>query len=153
MAGGKLRSGVGRGTEVHAGSSIPKRRIVLDSALLDSPAELGRILIHEIFHFVWVRLGNPQRCSWERILRDELDGRARGELGWSAESRKARLNRESVRERSPAWRAYICESFCDTAGWLLAGVRRHEEFTLAGGWRRKRRHWFQQAVGGRTLPI
>jgi len=35
--------------------------MVLDSELLSSPGELARILIHELYHFVWWRLDNATR--------------------------------------------------------------------------------------------
>src|SRR5438477_4297266 len=83
---GKLLSGkAGRGTEVHAGSFLRQRRIVLDAALRSRPGELRRILTHELFHFVWLRLGNPRRRSYEELVARELTGRVKGELGWSAE--------------------------------------------------------------------
>jgi hypothetical protein len=44
--------------------------------------------------------------------------------------------------RNRRWREYCCESFCDTAAWLYAGVARHEEFTLAAPLRAARRKWF-----------
>ena len=148
---GKIRSGEGR--PVHAGSNIPKRRITLDRELLDSPAELRRILIHEIFHFTWVRLGNPRRWSWEELLRAEFGRGVRGELGWSAEGRKARLSAAQVNERSRLWREYVCESFCDTAAWLFAGLKHHDEFTLGQHCRKIRRGWFNRELAGRCLPI
>src|SRR6202171_1858472 len=72
-AAGKLvsRDG-GRGREVHAGSFLRERRIVLDSALRNHPRELKRILTHELFHFAWLRLGNPKRREWEELLRREI---------------------------------------------------------------------------------
>lgn len=127
---------------MHAGTFLRRRLIVLDSALLDRPREFARILAHELFHFAWLRLGNALRREWERLLEGELRRRVRGELGWSAEWRKRELRRGDRRERSRRWREYVCESFCDTAAWLLSGSGRHGEFTLAGGARRARRAWF-----------
>ena len=60
------------GKEVHAGSFLRQRRIVLDAALKRQPHELARILMHELFHFAWLRLGNPKRKSYEDLLRNEL---------------------------------------------------------------------------------
>src|ERR1700704_6470319 len=83
---GKLLSGrAGPGREVHAGSFLRQRRIVLDAALKKKPRELARILTHELFHFAWLRLGNPQRRRYEDLLQAEIRKRVRGELGWSAE--------------------------------------------------------------------
>ena len=132
--------------EVHAGSFLRERRIALNC----TRAEFRRIVIHELFHFVWLRLGNPLRQSYEALLRAE---RANGELGWSAEWRRQRLRRADRRLRSRRWREYCCESFCDTAAWLYAGVEQHAEFTLAGRHRRDRRVWFRQALGKRELPV
>ena len=95
------------------------------------PREFPRIFVHELFHFVWLRAGNPRRWSFERVVRGEFRSGARGELGWSAEWRKAALRAGDVRRRSRRWREYCCESFCDTAAWLYSGVIRHPEFTLA----------------------
>src|SRR5882672_1056152 len=96
---GKLLSGdSAAGREVHAGSFLRQRRIVLDSALKKQPRELDRILTHELFHFAWLRLGNPKRRSYEDLLRREFRRSVKGELGWSAESAKTALTRgDSVR--------------------------------------------------------
>jgi len=137
------------GQEVHAATFIRQRRIVLDRALLASRAELGRILVHELFHFAWVRLNNGQRHGYEAALKGELKAGARGELGWSAEMRKRTLGARTGR----AWRDYVCESFCDTAAWLYAGVSRHQEFTLARRFRERRAAWFAAAFAGRAIRV
>jgi hypothetical protein len=126
--------------------------ILLDSELLVQPGEFERILVHEIFHFAWVRLSNQTRRSWEGVLAAELGRRVRGELGWSAEWRKNKLARADVRERTPCWRRYVCESFCDTSAWLYAGLRAHDEYTLTAGARRARRSWFADHLR-RQSPI
>src|ERR1700724_767682 len=83
---GSLFSGkAGRGREVHAGSFLRQRRVVLDAALKTQPRALARILTHELFHFAWLRLGNPKRRRFEDMLHGEMRKRVRGELGWSAE--------------------------------------------------------------------
>ena len=125
-----------------AATHVPRRRILLDAGLLAEPGEFERILVHEIFHFAWVRLSNQTRWSWGDVLAAELAAHARGELGWSSEWRKEKLTRADVRRRSPAWRRYICESFCDTSAWMYAGLARHGEYTLAAAPRRIRRSWF-----------
>jgi len=125
-----------------AATHIPRRLILLDAELFSKKGEFERILIHEIFHFVWVRLSNQTRWHWEELLAKELAAHARGELGWSSEWRKNKLTRVDVRRRSTAWRRYICESFCDTSSWLCAGLQRHEEHTLCLRSRRTRRDWF-----------
>jgi len=127
-----------------AATSIPRRLILLDSQVLRSRGDFERILIHEIFHFAWLRLSNQRRRSWETILQFELDRRTRGELGWSAEWRKAKLTKSDRARRTPAWRRYACESFCDSAAWLFAGLSDHDEFTLAQRFRRRRRAWFER---------
>ena len=143
---GKLLSGkTERGREVHAGCFLRQRRIVLDAALKSRPRELARILTHELFHFAWLRLGNPQRRRYEDLLQGEIRKRVRGELGWSAERMKTTLSRADRMRRKRAWREYVCESFCDTAAWLLAGHGRSDEFTLPLPARRARRAWFVQA--------
>lgn len=130
-------------SSVHAATFIRTRRIILDSALLENRSELARILIHELFHFVWLRIGNSRRRSFEELLVREVERRARGELGWSAEWRKNALSKEDRVQRTRRWREYACESFCDTAAWLLA-AKQHDEITLAKGYRAARRAWFRQ---------
>jgi hypothetical protein len=137
-----------------ASTSIPRRVILLDHEVLSKTGEFERILVHEVFHFVWVRLSNANRRSWERVLHKELRGRVAGELGWSAEWRKQNLTRFDIAHRSPTWRRYACESFCDSAAWLFSGLARHDEFTLAAGPRRVRRQWFHAAFPGTSaIPI
>ncbi|MGE5489403.1 MAG: hypothetical protein ACM3ZB_16425 [bacterium] len=136
---GRLLSGGVRGQEVHAGSRIPAREMVLDVALLDHPHEFARIFLHELFHFVWVRLGNQCRYTYEQLLMGE---RAGGELGWSAEMRKLSLTPADVSNRSRRWREYACESFCDTGSWYSSGIAKHPEFTLPGPARHARHRWF-----------
>jgi hypothetical protein len=125
---------------VHAGSFLRERRIAFDC----SPAEFPRIFVHELFHFVWLRLGNPPRHAWEAFLRRELREGARGEWGWSAEWRKQELRPSDVHARSRRWREYACESFCDTAARLYSGVRRHSEYSLEKRFGAARRAWFDE---------
>ena len=139
---GKLLSGVPRGESIHATSFLRKRLIVLDSELARDWPELSRILVHELFHFAWVRLGNPRRLSYEDLLRGELECRARGELGWSAEWRKKALTPKDIHTRSRKWREYAVESFCDTAACLYSDCGQHGEYTLKSRWRQRRTHWF-----------
>ncbi len=127
-----------------AQTSIPGRVIYLDPCLLEQHGEFERILVHELFHFAWVRLGNPLRRDWEQVLAGEFHGRVRGELGWSAEWRKLKLKPHDVRARTPVWRRYACESFCDTAARLYAGLTRHDEFTLPARAVRRRAEWMEQ---------
>ncbi len=134
---------------VHAGSFLRERRI----ALACRREELPRILVHEIFHFVWLRLGNPRRWSYEELLGRELAAGARGELGWSAEWRKCALRPDDRRNRSRAWREYCCESFCDSAAWLYGAIGEHREFTLARRFRQIRRDWFVHAAGAGPFSI
>ena len=150
---GKLFSGGGRGVAVHAGSHIRRRLIVLDTALVGRWRELRRILVHEIFHFVWVRLGNRIRRSWERVLEQERQAHARGDLGWSSEVLQQRLSPRDWRQRTRRWREYCCEAFCDTAAWLCAESHRHREFTLAKRWRKMRHQWFVEVLSTRELAI
>lgn len=134
---------------VHAAAYLRERRIAFDC----TAAEFPRIFVHELFHFVWARAGNPARWRYERLLREERRARARGELGWSAEWRKRALTAAEVRGRGRRWREYCCESFCDTAAWLYSGTARHPEFTLGAEWRRRRKTWFLREVGGGPLPV
>lgn len=145
---GKLVSRHPRGAEVHAGSFIRERRIVLDASLRRNRPELERILLHEIFHFVWPRIGNPRRREFEALIAAEFSRGIAGELGWSAEWRKNAL----PRRHGKLWREYLCESFCDTGAWRCAGGR-HPEFTLDAAARRERRRWWDRSFGHRALPV
>ena len=145
---GKLLSAHGRrGTPVHAACFIRNREIVLETALLRSPRLLALIVVHEIFHFVWSRLGNRARSEFARVLARELEHGAPGELGESAALKKALLEAgKTPAENSRLWREYVCESFCDTAAWVYAGVARHGSFTLPRKWRQARRGWFGEEL-------
>jgi hypothetical protein len=125
-----------------AATSIRDRKIFLDAAVLDGQGEFERILVHELFHFAWVRLSNERRRAWELVLEREVVAGIKGELGWSAEWRKQTLRLSDARTRTPRWRRYVCESFCDTAAWLFAGLDAHDEFTLKARARTARRAWF-----------
>jgi hypothetical protein len=119
--------------------------------LRGNKTEHERILLHEIFHFVWVRLGNPRRREWEALLAREWKARARGEAGWSAEWRKRALRSDDVAQRTLAWREYCCESFCDTGAWVGGGHER--EVTLAARRRETRRSWFTERFATGCLAI
>jgi len=138
---------------VHAGAFLRERRIAFDADLASDPGEFARILVHELFHFVWLRLGNQRRWSYEALLLEELRGGARGELGWSAAWRKRALKPHDAKQRTRRWREYVCESFCDTAAWLYSGPRSHAEFTLARRWCDPRRQWFAGAGLDRRLSV
>ena len=142
-----------RGEPVHAGTFIRGRAIVLDSELRTQPEELARILVHELFHFAWVRLSNQSRSSYEQLISGEFASRARGELGWSAEWRKRALLQASEKSSGPKWREYLCESFCDTAAWLYSGIGNHREFTLARSHRERRAAWFHTTYRKSGIPI
>jgi hypothetical protein len=114
----------------------------LETELLSRPHLLRLIVLHELFHFVWARLGNRRRQEFAEVLDRELQGRARGELGESSEVQKERFLRSGSSRNSPAWRDYVCESFCDTAAWLYSGRRRNSECRLAVRWRDRRECWF-----------
>jgi hypothetical protein len=129
---------------IHAGAFLRQRRMLFETSLSRDLAEFDRIFVHEMFHFVWLRLGNPRRRSYERLLAGELAAHARGELGWSAERRKDGLTPRDRSRRTRRWREYVCESFCDSAAWLFCG-KRHPEFTLPARFRAARRAWFAES--------
>jgi hypothetical protein len=154
LEGAPVRVDIARGLRdrrgpVHAGSFLRERRIALNC----THRELPRIFVHEVAHFIWLRLGNPARLRYEDVVRAEIGARARGELGWSAEWRKDALRAHDIAGRTRHWREYCCESFCDTAAWLYSGIKSHNEFTLGGRWRRERRSWFAESLDNRTLSI
>lgn len=134
---------------VHAASFVRERRIAFDCTV----AEFPRILVHELFHFAWLHMGNPLRWSYEELVRMEWGEGSRGELGWSAEWRKGELSAGDIRRRSRRWREYCCESFCDTAAWLYCGIRQHPEYTLPQLCRRRRQAWFEREMEPRGLSI
>ena len=138
------------GNPAHAATFIRQRLIILDRELQRDPPEHRRILLHEIFHFAWVRLGNGKRQAWEDHLRSEWSARTRGEAGWSAEWRKRELAPADVAGRTRKWREYCCESFCDTAACLNVGAQ--SEVTLAPGRLAARRAWFGKQLE-KTFPI
>jgi hypothetical protein len=133
-----------------AATSIPARLILLDRVVLTNTGDFERILIHEIFHFAWLRLSNRIRRNWEILLANE---RAPGELGWSAEWRKSKLKPSDAELRSPAWRRYARESFCDSAAWLFSELKHHDEFTLPAKSRRLRKRWFEKILATRPIAI
>jgi hypothetical protein len=133
------------GEPAHAATFLRQRRMVFEEALMADADDFARIFVHELFHFVWLRLGNAKRKSYERVIASELRRGMRGELGWSAEWRKKVLERRDWNERTRRWREYCCESFCDTAAWRYAGVKKHGEFTLESRVRKVRGEWFARA--------
>ena len=108
-------------------------------------------MVHEVFHYAWVRLGNPLRLSYHELLRAEMRAGARGELGWSAEWRKEKLTDSDVEGRSRKWREYAVESFCDTAAYIYSDCAEHAEFTLRNRWRGRRIQWYAGIF--RTRPV
>jgi hypothetical protein len=139
------------GNPAHAATFIRTRLIVLDEGLRREPSEHARILAHEIFHFAWVRLGNPARLEWESLLSREFTGGIRGEAGWSAEWRKLGLRPADVRRRTRVWREYCCESFCDTGAAWLTGSR--VEITLPRRVLDRRFAWLAASLPPAGLPI
>ena len=121
--------------------------------MLKTPRVLDRIFVHEVFHFVWSRLSAHTRKSFENLVDSEMQRRARGELGWSAESIKLKLTAEDRANRTRRWKDYICESFCDTAGWMFGTRTRYSDMTLAKRFRAARRQWFREWIAGRPLAI
>ena len=150
---GKLLSKSPHGAAVYAGSFLRQRKIVLDEVMLRTPRVLERIFVHEVFHFVWSKLGNKLRASYEEIVIDEFDSGVEGELGWSAESLKQQVSAADRKNRTRRWKDYVCESFCDTAGWLFGSASRYSEMTLGRPERDIRRRWFREHVVDRPLSI
>jgi hypothetical protein len=128
-----------------AAAFLRERRVVLERRLRGR--DLRRVTVHELFHFVWWRLGNPARASWEALLAAE---RSRGEAGWSAEWRKSALTEADRRNRTRRWREYVCEAFCDAAAAIYASPAQN---TLAPRFLAKREKWFAATLGGRALSI
>lgn len=154
LSGKPIRVSIRRSLGPHLASTFLRRRLIfLDAEVLARRGDFERILVHELFHFVWIRLSNAARRDWERILVREFARSARGELGWSAERRKRKLSTLDAKSRGKAWRLYACESFCDTAAWRFAGLKSHAEFTLSPAFARARRAWFDQQLGAGPLLV
>ncbi|MGA2713914.1 MAG: hypothetical protein ABSG41_12475 [Bryobacteraceae bacterium] len=141
------------GNPASAATFIRRRETILDPELKKHPRQHQRIVLHEYFHFVWVRLGNPRRAAWEGFLKAEWDARVRGEAGWSAEWRKQKLSVRDVAERSRRWREYCCESFCDTAAFVIDADTDDSEITLSPRRRRARIDWFRRNFPGSRFAI
>jgi hypothetical protein len=150
---GQLLSKSHKGDAVYAGCFLRKRQIVLDDGMLRTPRVLERIFVHEVFHFVWSRLGTPLRDSWHQLIESEVVRGARGDLGWSAESMKLSVSDEDRSTRSRRWKDYVCEAFCDTAGWYFGSANRYAEMTLGPEERSGRRAWFREHIGRRPLAV
>ena len=146
---GKLLSAANQGTPVFAASFIRQRRIVLETGLRSNAAVLQFIFVHEVFHFAWVRLGNPARQEYSHLLTNELRHRARGELGESSAVKKAELHTgRELSSSSKLWRDYVCESFCDSAACLFVGGPVHDGARLGKRWSALRRDWFLGKMAG-----
>ena len=133
----------GRGCAVYAASFIRKREVVLETELLNRPRLLRLIVIHELFHFVWTRLGNKARNQFAGLLADEYRQGVRGELGESAGVKKSLLDLRDCPASSKRWRDYVCESFCDTAAWRYSRTKQKGAFSLGVRWRKRREAWFK----------
>jgi hypothetical protein len=150
---GKLLSRSQKGNSVYAGCLLRKRKITLDDSLLRTPGVWERIFAHEVAHFIWSRMHPELRQSYEQMIREELRKGAPGELGWSSESIKLRLIRADLLKCSSRWRNYLCESFCDTTGWMFSRARRYAELTLPAAFRERRRDWCASHVDGQEFCI
>jgi hypothetical protein len=84
----------------------------------------------------------------------EWNSGGRGEAGWSAEWRKQKLSDADVSGRSRRWREYCCESFCDSAAWIMGGIdSKASEVTLGQARRRARLTWFSAYFPDHRFPI
>lgn len=142
---GQLLSGTDAGVPVHAAAFIRRRMVVLETDLFSWPGQLRFIVTHEIFHFVWVRLGNRQRGAFMDLLADEIQSKAKGEAGESAAVKKRLLQKgTSLR----LWRDYACESFCDSGAAFFSRAATNEHFTLARCWAKRRHAWLSRTGEG-----
>lgn len=150
---GQLLSRSHKGDAVYAGSFLRKRNIVLDEHMLRTPRLLERIFIHEIFHFIWSKLSVSLRDSYEQLIDLEFEAGVAGELGWSAESMKLKLNPGDRTARNRRWKDYLCESFCDSGGWCFGHAKRYSENTLPRAQRAARRVWIRQNLQPGPLAV
>lgn len=145
---GRLTSGGVYGSALDGCSFIRERRVVLAEELRDDPLSHQRVLLHELFHFAWVRLGNPARRSFENLLAAEWRLGTPGEVGWPAAEAKGLVQHRDADQRRPRWRRYVCESFCDTAAWHGLGREDVPDVTLPVRARGRRRAWME----GHLIP-
>lgn len=80
-----------------------------------------------------------------------MERESEGETGWSSEWRKRELKPEDLEIRSPYWREYCCEAFCDTASLIFSGP--DDENNLGVKWQRGRRKWFAGNIENRKLAL
>lgn len=139
-----------RGNAVHAASFLRERRIVVEDALLKNATNLRCILVHELFHFVWWRLGNPARREFDALIRNEVRVRIKGELGESSGVAKSKLHAGDCEGSTPRWKNYVCESFCDTAAWLYGDRTITELVTLPRRRISNRESWLRAQAGWRA---
>ena len=160
------------GEPAHAASFIPRKYLLLSPSLFSRPGELGRILYHELCHFLWPRAPKT-RAAWEAHVTREIAAGTAGEMGYSAESAKTRFFEAWPRARRlgrigaprtgwqparrPEWRHYLCESFCDTGAYvLLKDARRrpsrHSEWTLPPRARAARAKAWRAALSAADPP-
>ncbi len=117
---------------------MDRREIVFDADLLSHAPDFVNIVAHEIYHFVWRRLGNRERKDWSLLLGGE---KRPTHAGLSSQLRYEAW-RESGGERH--WSAYLCEAFCDSAAALTSPNSRISPH---------RRRWFGRLMKKRKLPV
>ena len=92
---------------VHAGSFLRERRIAFDC----TRTELPRIFVHEVAHFIWLRLGNPARLRYEDVVRAEIAARAQGRTGVERGVAKGCARRARRRRADPALARILLREF------------------------------------------
>jgi len=81
--------------------------------------------------------------------REEIELRQRPDRYPRLVARGELVESSSVKKTPACTPDYVCESFCDTAAWLYAGVHHSPDFTLAARWRNFRRSWFEDTFGAK----
>ena len=130
--------GPGPGDEIFAASFLARREIVFALELLDDASALVEVFAHEIYHFVWRRLGNVERANWAALLGGEAVPK---HAGLSSQLRFETFQ-NSGKDRH--WKDYVCEAFCDTAGAL---TRSHAKISP------QREQWFERLKKRRRLFV
>ncbi len=142
------------GNPAHAATFIRSREIILDPESKKKPRQHRRILLHEYFHFVWVRLGNPRRAAWEALLKSEWETRARGEAGWSAEWRKKNLSAaRCCRPHALLARILLRKLLRYRRVCIFAANPDRSEVTLSPTRLRARTAWFPKRFPSQTFAI
>ena len=124
---------------VHGGSFLRERRIALDC----TRAEFPRIFVHEVAHFIWLRLGNRARRSYEDVLRAE-SRRGPGRTGLERGVAQGRALAPQESRAVPALARILLREFLRHRGVAVRRLEAAPRVHTARRWRARRR-WFPKS--------